>query len=61
MCKDGNINSITGAAIIKLLGLELNNHNRVDTIVGDKSEYGLAKTVERIITDDKFAKSIINN
>ena len=54
-----NINNTTGAAIIALLNLPLNSHGRVDTVLGDKSEYGLAKTVERIITDDKFAKSLV--
>jgi hypothetical protein len=54
-----NINSVTGAALIKLLNLNLNVHGRIATSVGDKSEYGLAKTVERIITDVKFAKAVL--
>jgi hypothetical protein len=54
----GNVNSTTGAALIVLLNLQLNSHGRVDTSIGDKSEYVLAKTIERIITDAKFAKAI---
>lgn len=55
----GNISSTYSAAIVALLNLRPNQHDRIDTIIGDKSEYGLAKTIERIITDDKFAKFII--
>ena len=51
-------NSITGVALIQLLDLPLNAHGRVDTSIGDKTEYGLAKTIERIFTDPKFAQSL---
>ena len=52
------LNSNTGLALIKLLNLQLNEYGRVDTAIGDKSEYGLAKTIDRIFTDDKFAQSL---
>lgn len=47
-----------GAAIIKLLGLSLNEHGRVDMATGDKNEYGLAKTIERVFNDPEFVKSV---
>lgn len=62
MCKDkrkGNISNTTGAALIALLGISLNAHGRVATIIGDKSEYGLAMTVKRLMDDPTFAKMLL--
>lgn len=58
MSSTRSLNSTTGAALIKLLKLPINEHGRVNTVIGDKSEYGLAKTINRIFTDDKFAQSL---
>ena len=55
------LSGAVGAALIKLLSLKHNQHGRIDTSIGDKTAYGLAKTVERILNDDKFAKSIANS
>lgn len=55
----GNVNSKVGAAIIALLNLQPNQNDRIDTIIGDKSEYGLAMTVARILDDESFRKSLI--
>ena len=60
--KDNNtrvLNSSTGEAIIALLQLNITGYGRVDTTIGDKTPIGLALTIERIITDVKFAKSIV--
>lgn len=56
--KHTEASNTVGAALIALLDLPINAHGRVDTSIGDKTEYGLAKTIERIFADDKFAKSI---
>jgi len=52
------VNSLTGEAIIALLHLPTGVYGRVDTSIGDKTAIGLAKTIERIINDDAFAKQI---
>jgi len=62
--KDNNqeqakVNTLTGEAIIHLLALTTGEYGRVDTTIGTKTAVGLALTIERIIKDHGFAKSII--
>ncbi len=53
------VNTLTGEAIIKLLNLTMGEYCRVDTSIGTKTAVGLAKTIERVINDHEFAKSIV--
>lgn len=53
------VNSLMGEAIIALLSLPTGEYGRVNTSIGTKSAVGLAKTVQRIIDDKDFAKSIV--
>lgn len=43
-----------GEALAKLFMLPKKENGRYDTIIGDKTEAGLAVTVERLFTDVKF-------
>ena len=56
--QQAKVNSTTGEAIIALLQLPITEYGRVDTSIGDKTAIGLAKTIERIFNDAKFAKSV---
>jgi len=58
MTTDIKVNSAKGEAIIALLQLPTGEYGRVDTSIGTKTAIGLAKTIERIFTDDTFAKQI---
>lgn len=53
------VNTLTGEAIIALLSLTVAEYGRVDTSIGTKTAVGLAKTIQRIIDDKAFAKSIV--
>jgi hypothetical protein len=53
------VNTLTGEAIIHLLALTTGEYGRVDTTIGTKTAVGLALTIERIIKDHGFAKSIV--
>lgn len=55
------LNTLTGEAIVKLLGLEVVEYGRVNTCIGTKSAIGLAITVARIINEPDFAKSIVKD
>lgn len=55
---DTKLNTLTGEAIIALLGLQTGEYGRISTSIGTKTAVGLAKTVHRIINDYDFAKSI---
>lgn len=52
------VNTRTGEAIIALLHLPTGEYGRVDTSIGSKTAVGLAKTIQRIIDDESFAKQI---
>lgn len=54
-----NVSTVTGEAIIALLDLPIGEYDRVQTLVGTKSAFGLALTIERVINDPKFAKDIV--
>lgn len=56
--EQAKVNTLTGEAIIHLLQLTTGQYGRVDTSIGTKTAVGLALTVERIIKDHDFAKSI---
>lgn len=53
------VNTLTGEAIIHLLQLTVGEYGRVNTIIGTKTAVGLAKTIERVITDHNFAQSLL--
>ncbi len=54
-----------GRAIVKLLGLKRRiwgskDSRRVDTLVGDKTDQGLARTVARVFDDPSFVSYLLN-
>ncbi len=51
---------LQGKAIAKLLRLPKNENNRIDTIVGEQTHTGLAKTIKRIPEYIAFAKELAN-
>ena len=53
------VNTLTGEAIIALLQLSIGEYGRVQTSIGSKSAVGLALTLQRIMDDKAFAKSIV--
>lgn len=57
--EQAKLNTLTGEAIIHLLHLTQGEYGRVDTSIGTKTAVGLAKTIERVINDHEFAKSIV--
>lgn len=58
MDNDTKLNTLTGEAIIALLGLSKGEYGRINTSIGSKTAVGLAKTIHRIINDYDFAKQI---
>lgn len=56
--EQAKVNSHTGQAIIALLSLPIAEYGRVNTSIGTKTAVGLAKTIQRIIDEPEFAKSI---
>lgn len=56
--EQAKVNTLTGEAIIALLSLSIVEYGRVDTSIGSKTAVGLAKTIQRIMDDKEFAKSI---
>ena len=56
--EQAKVNTLTGEAIIHLLQLTTGEYGRVNTSIGTKTAVGLAKTIERVINDHDFAKSI---
>jgi hypothetical protein len=49
---------LQGKAIAKLLNLPKNENNRIDTIIGEQTHTGLAKTMKRIPEYALFAKEL---
>ena len=48
-----------GQAIVKLLALELDSSDRVDTSIGTKTSVGLARTMLRLMNEPNFCNDVI--